>query len=92
MSNQFLISRKPFIEQLKRQLVEYHYSGSYGGTIPLMQIVELFDGLMLEITRVQDELETMNKKYERALEGFKLNVEDDKETPQGEDKPDANPV
>jgi hypothetical protein len=43
------------ISAIKRQLIEYNYSGAYGGSLPLMKVNNLLDGALIEITKLQNE-------------------------------------
>lgn len=54
------VQQKKFeIESLKRQLLEYSYSGSYGGAIDLMKVNNLLDGALIEILKLQDEVDVL---------------------------------
>jgi hypothetical protein len=54
------VQQKKFeIETLKRQLLEYSYSGSYGGAIDLMKVNNLLDGALIEILKLQDEVDVL---------------------------------
>jgi uncharacterized coiled-coil protein SlyX len=85
MPNQFLMSRKNFIEQLRNQLMEYHYAGSYGGNLPLVQINNLLGEMSGEITRLQDQVENLQDKVRKAKEGFMKMVETQAGEEQDED-------
>jgi len=65
MKNIWFESNKKNIEALKRQLLEYNYSGAYGGAINLMEVNNTIDGAILEVLKLQKEndvlKETLNK-------------------------------
>jgi hypothetical protein len=48
------------IEAIKRQLIEYSYAGSYGGTIPLMEVNSILEGALLEIAKLQRSIDSLN--------------------------------
>ena len=67
------------ISNIKRQLIEYSYAGSYGGAIPLMEVNNTIDGALIEITKLQkenDELKgTINSLTKAAEEKEKSSEE-----------------
>lgn len=50
------------IEGIKRQLIEYNYAGSYGGAINLMQVNNIIDGALIEIFKLQEEIDGLKNK------------------------------
>lgn len=50
------------ITQLKRQLIEYNYAGSYGGSINLMQVNNIIDSAIIEIFKLQEENDSLKNK------------------------------
>lgn len=62
MGNVWLDSNKKLVENLKRQLLEYSYKGSYGGEIPLMDIRRLLQSAEMEINRLQKENDDLRAK------------------------------
>jgi len=73
-NNVWFQQKKKEIEALKRQLIEYDYSGSYGGAINLMQINNVIDGAVVEIFKLQKQNEVLAQELNKLI-----NVE--KETP-----------
>lgn len=68
MSNIWFETNKRRVEKIKRQLLEYSYSGSYGGSINLMEINNIIDGMLIEITKLDKEnmeLKNKLKNYEK---------------------------
>jgi len=62
MSNNIWVqTNSKVISAIKRQLIEYSYAGSYGGTIPLMQVNNIIDGALIEITKLQKENDDLKK-------------------------------
>lgn len=55
MSNIWLDTNRKRISNIKRQLIEYNYAGSYGGAINLMEVNNIIDGLLVEITKLDKE-------------------------------------
>ncbi len=55
MANIWFETNKREIEAIKRQLIEYNYAGSYGGSINLMQVNNIIDGLLIEVTKLDKE-------------------------------------
>ena len=55
MSNVWFETNKRKIEKLKRQLIEYNYAGNYGGAIPLMEVNNVIDGMIIEIVKLDRE-------------------------------------
>lgn len=54
MNNPFLAANLGSIEKLKKHLIELEMLGSYPD-VPVAQIRHLFDGLVLEISKLQGE-------------------------------------
>jgi hypothetical protein len=59
MANIWFETNKKRIERIKRQLIEYNYAGNYGGAIPLMEVNNIIDGLMIEIVKLDKENATL---------------------------------
>lgn len=55
IKNEWLLIRRREIEAIKRQLLEYTYAGSYGGSIDLVKVNNIIDGAIIEITKLQEE-------------------------------------
>lgn len=53
--NTFIQINRKKIEFIKRQLIEYNYAGSYGGNINLMDVNNIIDGLLIEVTKLEKE-------------------------------------
>lgn len=73
MANIWFETNKKRIQSIKRQLIEYNYAGSYGGSINLMEVNNIIDGLLIEITKLDREMtdmknriDAMNKKLDEA--------------------------
>jgi hypothetical protein len=73
MANIWFETNKKRIQSIKRQLIEYNYAGSYGGSINLMEVNNIIDGLLIEITKLDREMtdmknriNAMNKKLDEA--------------------------
>jgi len=54
-----LIANARKIEAVQRQVVEHSYAGAYGGSIDLAAITNLMGGAVLEITKLQKEIEEL---------------------------------
>ncbi len=67
-NNAWIQSKKFEIEALKRQLIEYDYAGSYGGSINLMQVNNIIDGCVIEILKLQLENELLKKEMNKLVE------------------------
>lgn len=65
--NAWIQTKKNEIEAIKRQLLEYDYSGSYGGAINLMQINNIIDGCLIEILKLELENENLKTELNKAL-------------------------
>jgi len=50
------------ITEVKRKLIEHNYAGGYGGSLNLMQINNIIDGALIEITKLQQENEELKNK------------------------------
>lgn len=59
MNNIWFQTNKRRIEAVKRQLIEYNYAGSYGGSINLMEVNNIIDGLLVEMTKIVKENENL---------------------------------
>jgi len=55
MANIWFETNKRKIEKIKRQLIEYNYAGNYGGAIPLMEVNNIIDGMIIEIVKMDKE-------------------------------------
>ena len=55
MANIWFETNKRRIEKIKRQLIEYNYAGNYGGAIPLMEVNNIIDGMIIEIVKMDKE-------------------------------------
>jgi hypothetical protein len=75
--NIFVQQKKREIEALKRQLLEHNYAGGYGGSIDLLKVNNIIDGLLVEVLKLQTENETLAGEINKLLK--------EKET-----KPDEN--
>jgi len=60
-TNAWLISNERLIETIKTQCVEYDMKGSYGGNIQLNLIVRIFDGATIEIARLQEKYDLLER-------------------------------
>jgi len=60
-NNQFLQGNGVFIEKIIRQCTEYYMKGSYGGAIPLNSIIRLFNGMVIEIEKLQEEINLLKQ-------------------------------
>ena len=60
MNNAFLAANLSTIEKLKTHLLELEMMGSYQ-EFPIAQIRHLFDGLVLEVSKLQGQVEEMTK-------------------------------
>jgi pantothenate kinase len=61
MANIWFETNKRKIEAIKRQLIEYNYAGSYGGSINLMEVNNIIDGLLIEVTKLDREIQDLKK-------------------------------
>jgi len=68
MANVWFETHKRRVEQIKRKLLEYSYSGSYGGSLNLMEINNVIDGMLIEITKLDKEITELKAKL-KAHEG-----------------------
>ncbi len=59
--NEWLKVNIDIIEDIKNKCLEYDALGNYGGGVPLNKIVQLFNFMMLELERVQKELNKIKK-------------------------------
>jgi hypothetical protein len=55
-------SNKARIEKLKRELIEYSYAGSYGGSLDLVEIARIIDGALIEIVKLEKEINSKDTK------------------------------
>jgi hypothetical protein len=62
MANVWFETHKRRVEQIKRKLLEYSYSGSYGGSLNLMEINNVIDGMLIEITKLDKEITELKAK------------------------------
>ena len=61
------------INELVRQLIDYHMKGSYGGELRLLQIERLLRGAADQILRLQKEVNgftELTKQTEKMMSGF----------------------
>lgn len=65
--NVWIQQKKHEIEAIKRQLIEYDYAGSYGGSINLMQVNNMLDGCVIEILKLQTENEVLSAELNKLL-------------------------
>jgi hypothetical protein len=68
MSNIWFETNKKRIEKIKRQLIEYNYAGSYGGSINLMEVNNIIDGLLIEVTKLEKEMNELKNKMKGLKE------------------------
>lgn len=66
-NNVWIQQNKHKIELLKRQLLEYDYAGSYGGSIDLMQVNNTIDSAIIEIMKLQKENEVLSQELTKLL-------------------------
>ena len=72
MPNIWFETNKKRIEKIKRQLIEYNYAGSYGGSINLMEVNNVIDGLLIELVKLQKENDDLKESLaiaEKSLDG-----------------------
>lgn len=55
MNNIWFNTNVKKIEAVKRKLIEYDYAGSYGGSLNLMEINNIIDGFIIEMTKLHKE-------------------------------------
>lgn len=67
--------RKREIEAIKRQLIEYAYAGSYGGAIDLVKVNNIIDGSIIEITKLQDKNDELNKEVDRLKNELRKHID-----------------
>ena len=72
MSNIWIDTNKKRIGAIKRQLIEYNYAGSYGGSINLMEVNNIIDGLLIEVTKLDKENKEMKARFERIIKENEL--------------------
>ena len=68
MANIWFETNKRKIEKIKRQLIEYNYAGNYGGAIPLMEVNNIIDGMIIEIVKADKEITELKKALQEANE------------------------
>jgi hypothetical protein len=68
MANIWFETNKRRVEAIKRQLIEYNYAGSYGGAINLMEVNNIIDGLLIEITKLDKENTLLKNELKKANE------------------------
>lgn len=66
MANIWFETNKRRIEKIKRQLIEYNYAGNYGGAIPLMEVNNIIDGMLIEITKMDKEIAELKQALKQA--------------------------
>lgn len=62
MANIWFETNKRKIQDIKRKLIEYNYAGSYGGSINLMEVNNIIDGLLIEVTKLDKQVNEMSNK------------------------------
>ena len=71
MKNIWIETNAKRIGKIKRQLIEYSYAGSYGGAIPLMEVNNIIDGALVEITKMQKQINTLTAETNTLKEKLK---------------------
>lgn len=66
MANIWFETNKRKIEKIKRQLIEYNYAGNYGGAIPLMEVNNIIDGMIIEIIKQEKEINSLKEALKQA--------------------------
>lgn len=66
MANIWFETNKRRIQDMKRKLIEYNYAGSYGGSINLMEINNIIDGLLIEVTKLDKEVTELKNKIKEV--------------------------
>jgi len=66
--NVWIQTKKHEIEAVKRQLIEYDYAGSYGGSIDLMKVNNLIDGSIIEILKLEKENEVLKQELNKFID------------------------
>ena len=66
MANIWFETNKRKIQAIKRQLIEYNYAGSYGGSINLMEVNNIIDGLLIEVTKLDKEIIELKQALKEA--------------------------
>ena len=66
--NVWIQTKKHELEAVKRQLIEYDYAGSYGGSINLMQVNNLIDGAIIEILKLEKENEVLKQELNKFVD------------------------
>jgi len=77
MKNIWIQTNAKRIEKVKRQLIEYNYAGSYGGAINLMEVNNIIDGLLVELTKLQKQVEELKHEVKKLT---KENIETNDES------------
>lgn len=67
--NDWLVGNIQAIDGIRRQLINYHMKGSYGGEIQLLQIERLLGGATFQILQLQKEVNTLTKEN-KIMEGM----------------------
>jgi len=67
-NNVWIQTNARVIELIKRQLLEHDYAGSYGGSINLMKVNNLFDSALIEIVKLQKENEDLKQALKKNAE------------------------
>lgn len=62
MANIWFETNKRKIQDIKRKLIEYNYAGSYGGSINLMEVNNIIDGLLIEVTKLDKQVNEMSNR------------------------------
>jgi len=61
-NNQWIHSNAKFLDQIIRLCTEYNMKGNYGGNLPLEHIIRLFNSSLIEMKRLQKEVEELQTK------------------------------
>ena len=64
MGNVWFDANRRKIEAIKRKLVEYNFAGSYGGSLNLLEINSIMQGMIIEIEKLDRENNELKKKLE----------------------------
>jgi hypothetical protein len=76
MANIWFETNKRKIERIKRQLIEYNYAGNYGGAIPLMEVNNIIDGMIIEIIKMDRELQALKNENIKLKESSSGNAKE----------------
>ena len=76
-TNNWIMMNSRVLKQIKDEIFKYHLKGSYGGNLPLTQIINLFNGAENEIRILQAENERLalvSDKAKNELEELKTKI------------------